>query len=71
MVGSWNATGHPVPHITLADLLDAQVGRTPDAAAVGCGDVVLSYGEFGARVNRLARFLIGAGVGPESSVGVA
>ncbi|MDV6248231.1 AMP-binding protein, partial [Rhodococcus opacus] len=56
---------------TLADLLDAQVGRTPDAAAVVCGAVVLSYGEFGARVNRLARFLIGAGVGPESSVGVA
>ncbi|MCZ4584935.1 amino acid adenylation domain-containing protein, partial [Rhodococcus opacus] len=71
VVGSWNATGHPVPHTTLADLLDAQVARTPDAAAVVCGAVVLSYGEFGARVNRLARFLIGAGVGPESSVGVA
>ncbi|EID79114.1 non-ribosomal peptide synthetase, partial [Rhodococcus opacus RKJ300 = JCM 13270] len=70
VVGSWNATGHPVPHTTLADLLDAQVGRTPGAAAVVCGDVVLSYGEFDARVNRLARFLIGAGVGPESSVGV-
>ncbi|NHU45804.1 non-ribosomal peptide synthetase, partial [Rhodococcus sp. A14] len=61
VVGSWNATGHPVPRTTLADLLDAQVARTPDAAAVVCGAVVLSYGEFGARVNRLARFLIGAG----------
>ncbi|MFW2244019.1 amino acid adenylation domain-containing protein, partial [Rhodococcus opacus] len=29
VVGSWNATGHPVPRTTLADLLDAQVGRTP------------------------------------------
>ncbi|PQP10869.1 non-ribosomal peptide synthetase, partial [Rhodococcus opacus] len=71
VVGSWNATGHPVPRTTLADLLDAQVGRTAGVAAVVCGDVVLSYGEFDARVNRLARFLIGAGVGPESSVGVA
>ncbi len=71
VVGSWNATGHPVPRTTLADLLDAQVARTPGAVAVVCGDVVLSYGEFDARVNRLARFLIGAGVGPESSVGVA
>lgn len=71
VVGSWNATGHPVPHTTLADLLDVQVGRTPNVVAVVCGAVVLSYGEFDARVNRLARFLIAAGVGPESSVGVA
>ena len=35
------------------------------------GDVVLSYAEFGVRVNRLARWLIGRGVGPDVLVGLA
>ena len=36
-----------------------------------CGDEGLSYGEFEERVYRLARYLIGEGVGPESLVGLA
>ncbi|MEV0948718.1 amino acid adenylation domain-containing protein, partial [Rhodococcus sp. NPDC049939] len=68
---TWNTTSHTVPHTTLADLFADQVIRTPDAPAVVFDRTVLSYAEFDARTNRLARYLIGAGVGPESLVGVA
>ncbi|MFH5206847.1 amino acid adenylation domain-containing protein [Antrihabitans sp. NCIMB 15449] len=56
---------------TLVSLIDAQVARTPDAVAVVSDSQTLTYSEFDARVNRLARWLIAAGVGPESTVGVA
>ncbi|NMM92227.1 non-ribosomal peptide synthetase, partial [Rhodococcus sp. SRB_17] len=71
VLDSWNATGHALPGVTLADLFDAQVARTPGAVAVVFEGTALSYREFDARVNRLARFLISVGVGPEVSVGVA
>ncbi|OPF79415.1 hypothetical protein VT50_0215875, partial [Streptomyces antioxidans] len=41
------------------------------AVAVRCGEAALSYGELGARSDRLARFLVGCGVGPERLVAVA
>ncbi|MDH6281627.1 non-ribosomal peptide synthase/polyketide synthase [Prescottella agglutinans] len=71
VVETWNATQHPVPETTLVELFGAQVARTPDAPAVSFGDVTLSYADFDARVNRLARYLTTAGVGPETSVGIA
>ena len=54
----------------LPGLFEARVARTPDAVAVVFGDVEVSYGELNVRVNRLARYLIGCGVGPERLVGV-
>ncbi|MGW4351734.1 non-ribosomal peptide synthetase, partial [Nocardia sp. NPDC004582] len=53
---------------TLVALFEAQAARTPDAIALSCEGTELSYGEFTARVNRLARRLVEAGVGPESLV---
>ncbi|MFZ2173425.1 MAG: amino acid adenylation domain-containing protein, partial [Rhodococcus sp. (in: high G+C Gram-positive bacteria)] len=70
VVGSWNATVRSVPCVGVGDLLDAQVVRSPGAVAVSFGAVVLSYAEFDVRVNRLARYLISVGVGPESLVGI-
>ncbi|WP_051637413.1 non-ribosomal peptide synthase/polyketide synthase [Rhodococcus sp. UNC363MFTsu5.1] len=67
----WNATDHEVVPATLVDLFDAQVARTPNANALVFGTDALSYAEFDARANRLARHLIAAGVGPESLVGIA
>ncbi|MGW5455351.1 amino acid adenylation domain-containing protein [Nocardia sp. NPDC003979] len=43
----------------------------PTAPAVTADGVTIDFGEFDARVNRLARWLISRGVGPETVVGVA
>ncbi|MEU2080244.1 amino acid adenylation domain-containing protein, partial [Streptomyces sp. NPDC013489] len=64
LLAGWNETGAEVPVGTLPGLFAEQVMRTPDAVAVVCGEVSLSYGELDARANRLARYLVGRGVGP-------
>ncbi|MGX1805704.1 amino acid adenylation domain-containing protein [Nocardia sp. NPDC055321] len=73
VLGEWNDTARPLAPATLADLVDAQAARTPDAVALlsADGEITLSYAEFDARVNRLARHLIAAGVGPETGVVLA
>ncbi|MDV8129217.1 MULTISPECIES: non-ribosomal peptide synthetase, partial [unclassified Rhodococcus (in: high G+C Gram-positive bacteria)] len=58
-------------HVTLAGLFDEQVGRTPDALALAYDGTQLTYAQFDARANRLARELVTAGVGPDSLVGLA
>ncbi|PQP07467.1 AMP-binding protein, partial [Rhodococcus opacus] len=64
----WNHTDHATTTDTLVSMFGAQVARTPDAPAVVDGNRTLSYAEFDARVNRLARHLITQGVGPENIV---
>ncbi|MFC9896545.1 amino acid adenylation domain-containing protein, partial [Nocardia sp. NPDC127579] len=64
----WNDSEHEVPVTTLPALLDWQIPLTPDHIALDFEGEQLTYAEFGARVNRLARFLIADGVGPESLV---
>ncbi|MET8560980.1 amino acid adenylation domain-containing protein, partial [Streptomyces flaveolus] len=67
----WNDTGRVVPDSTVVELFEAQVARTPDAVAVvGADGSRVTYAELNARANRLARLLVGRGVGPESRVGV-
>ncbi|MGW4019705.1 amino acid adenylation domain-containing protein, partial [Rhodococcus ruber] len=56
---------------TLVGLFEQQVARTPDAVAVEFEGVTLTYAEFDAATNRMARRLIAAGVGPERSVALA
>ncbi|MGW4354475.1 amino acid adenylation domain-containing protein, partial [Nocardia sp. NPDC004582] len=68
----WNATAHRLEPATLVDLVDAGALATPDAIALldGAG-TRLTYAAFDDRVNRLARRLIAAGVGPETGVVLA
>ncbi|PWW67055.1 non-ribosomal peptide synthase protein (TIGR01720 family)/amino acid adenylation domain-containing protein [Actinokineospora spheciospongiae] len=56
---------------TLADLVEAQTRRTPDAAAVIHDGGQLSYAELDDRANRLARALLRRGAGPERIVALA
>ena len=41
----WNGAGTEAPAAGLPELFEAQVARTPDAVAVGCGDERLTYRE--------------------------
>ena len=56
--------------VTIVDLIDAQVARTPRAIAVVSGPDRLTYAELDERADRLARRLRGLGAGPGRLVGV-
>ncbi|WP_433730545.1 non-ribosomal peptide synthase/polyketide synthase [Actinoplanes sp. CA-051413] len=66
--------GGPVldaPGATFPELVAAQAARVPQATAVVCGSVSLTYAELDARANRLAHVLLSRGCGPETIVAVA
>ncbi len=79
----WNDTAHDVPARTLAELLAAQAGRTPDRIALiadGDGDggedwagdaQRMTYAELHAAARRLARVLTARGAAPGRHVAVA
>ncbi len=54
--------------VTLADLVEAQVARSPAAVAVVGADHSLTYADLDARANRLAHHLQSLGVGPDVTV---
>ncbi|TMR20503.1 amino acid adenylation domain-containing protein [Nonomuraea turkmeniaca] len=64
----WNRTDLAPEAPTVPELFAAQAARTPTAVALVCGDVEISYQELEERANRLAHYLRGIGVGPESVV---
>jgi amino acid adenylation domain-containing protein len=68
IIHDFNDSDHKAAPATLVSLFDAQVAATPDALALDAPGTRLTYAEFDARVNRLARRLIAAGVGPEAVV---
>jgi amino acid adenylation domain-containing protein len=59
-----------LPEVGVAELVAAQVERTPDRPAVTFGATTLTFEELDRRAARLARRLAGAGVGPGVLVGV-
>ncbi|MCX6470066.1 MAG: amino acid adenylation domain-containing protein, partial [Corynebacteriales bacterium] len=65
------STWSPDSSDTLAEIFADRVWETPDAIALTVGVQSLTYAEFSARSNRLARHLISIGVGPDVTVGLA
>ncbi|HEV2734386.1 MAG TPA: condensation domain-containing protein, partial [Longimicrobiaceae bacterium] len=71
VVEEWNATEAAYPvHLCVHELFEAQVERTPDAAAVVYEAEAVTYRELNRRANRLAHFLVERGVGPDVRVGL-
>ncbi|MEV5850035.1 condensation domain-containing protein, partial [Streptomyces sp. NPDC051985] len=66
----WQDIQPEAPSGTLPDMLTDQARRTPDAMALDSDERSLTYAELEDEVGRLARYLIGLGVGPEQRVAV-
>jgi amino acid adenylation domain-containing protein len=74
-LAAWNCTGLEYPsersnEVCLHELLARQAERSPDRTAVVFGEERLTYRDLDARANRLAHFLVRAGVGVEAPVGI-
>uniref|UniRef100_UPI0006D8AD5A non-ribosomal peptide synthetase n=1 Tax=Pseudomonas mediterranea TaxID=183795 RepID=UPI0006D8AD5A len=65
-----NTAAHFPLEQTVHGLFEEQVQRTPEALAVLHGGQRLSYGELNERANRLAHYLRGQGVRPDSRVAI-
>jgi amino acid adenylation domain-containing protein len=67
----WNQTAAEFPSSKcLHQLFEQQAARTPEREAVRCGEVAFTYRELNERVNQLAHYLRGLGVGPDRPVGL-
>lgn len=73
IVVEWNDTGIDysyAPQQGIHQLFEIQAERTPDAVALVFQNQSLTYAELNRRANKLAHYLQGLGVGPETVVGV-
>ncbi|MER5889422.1 non-ribosomal peptide synthase/polyketide synthase [Streptomyces sp. NPDC001941] len=70
LLGEWGGSAAEVVAGSLVELFEGQVVRSPEAVAVVSGGEELSFAEVDVRANRLARHLVGLGVGPDVLVGV-
>ncbi|MFG3207648.1 amino acid adenylation domain-containing protein [Streptomyces sp. NPDC048192] len=70
MLAGFDEAAARARHLTLTELVEAQVARTPDKVAVVAQGESLTYAELDARAERLADELAGHGVGPETVVSV-
>jgi non-ribosomal peptide synthetase component F len=67
----WNETEREYGETRLAhEMIAAQAARSPEAVALVCGEIAVSYGELNERADRLARYLRRLGAGPEVVIGV-
>ncbi|MBV9728782.1 MAG: AMP-binding protein, partial [Pseudonocardiales bacterium] len=71
LLTTYNNTAVVVPPVTLPELFEAQVTRTPNHTALLHGDTTLTYTQLNTAANHLAHMLIDHGVGPEDIVALA
>ncbi|USQ86440.1 amino acid adenylation domain-containing protein [Streptomyces phaeoluteigriseus] len=67
----FNDNATTVSELTIPELFESQVARTPDAPAIVCDDRTLTYRELDGRANGVARELVRRGAGPEDLVVLA
>ncbi|MCP4654933.1 MAG: AMP-binding protein, partial [bacterium] len=67
----WSDTRAVYQDLLIHEWFSIQAARTPERVALTFADEQVSYRELEARMNRLAGYLQGLGVGPEVPVGVA
>ncbi|HEV7506310.1 MAG TPA: amino acid adenylation domain-containing protein [Thermoanaerobaculia bacterium] len=74
LLREWGAIRQEIPAdstlSTLHSRFAARARQAPEASALTCGEVTVTYGELDRRSNRLARWLRDRGAGPESRVGL-
>jgi amino acid adenylation domain-containing protein len=71
IVAEWNATGREYPLLTVPELFQQQVERTPNAIALVAGEARFTYRQLNEAANRLAHRLIHLGISPQEKVGIA
>jgi len=67
---SRSVSTQPVPEVCIHQLFEQTARRVPQATALICGDVNLTYAQLDARSNQLAEVLRGKGVRPDVLVGL-
>ncbi|WP_157851500.1 non-ribosomal peptide synthetase, partial [Streptomyces monomycini] len=70
VVTGWNRTETPLPAVLVPELLRRRAARSGDTVAVQDARRTVTYRELATTAGRLARHLIGLGVGPERRVAV-
>jgi amino acid adenylation domain-containing protein/non-ribosomal peptide synthase protein (TIGR01720 family) len=71
ILSRWNDTRCDVAQQTFPTVFEAQVARTPDAVALVCEGVWMTYAELHMKANQLAHLLLERGAGPDRIVAVA
>ncbi|MGD1704143.1 non-ribosomal peptide synthetase [Dapis sp. BLCC M229] len=68
---AWNDTQKDYPQgVSIHQLFESQVEKTPDAIAVIFGEEKLTYSELNNKANKLAHYLQKLGVKPEAHLGI-
>lgn len=70
LLARFNGKNVTRPPDTLHGLFESQVNRTPDASALQCGNLRVTYGELGELATLVSDKLISCGVGPGMFVGI-
>ena len=61
---------NPDDGMVIHEMIEAQAVKSPDAFAVICGEVCVTYAELNLRANQLAHYLRNFGVQPELLIGI-
>ncbi|HET9576197.1 MAG TPA: amino acid adenylation domain-containing protein [Usitatibacter sp.] len=71
VVVEWNRTAAPYPRdSSIGELIAQHATRAPDAVAVECGGLTLTYSGLDRRSNQVARRLLALGVGTDTPVAI-